>query len=236
MKYTIISDSSADMFTSDDGFFKSVPFKIITDQKEYTDTPELNVDEMISDLKSYKGQSKSSCPNCSDWSDTFGDSNRIICVAMTSALSGSYNTANLALNEHLNAFPEKKGFVIDTLSTGPENVLIIEKLKELIGSSNDIEKIKEKIDEYKQKTHLIFSLESLNNLANNGRVSQAVSKISGIFGIRVIGKASDMGTLEVTNKSRGADKAISIIFSNMLKTGYNGGKVRIHHCNNTKCS
>ena len=49
---------------------------------------------------------------------------------------------------------------------------------------------------------LIFVLQSLKNFANNGRVSPAVAKIAGIMGICIIGKASDVGTLEPIHKCR----------------------------------
>lgn len=232
MNYKIISDSSSDLLQLQDCAFESVPLKIITDENEYVDDASLNVDGMITDLQKYKGQSKSSCPNAEDWKNAFGENDGVFCVTITSGLSGSYNTANLALNEHLSKNPDKQGYVIDSLSAGPEVTMIVEKLQELISSNMDFKKIKEKILEYKNKTHLIFSLDSLRNLANNGRVSFAVAKVAGLLGIRVIGKASNEGTLEITDKARGSVKAIADIVKNMLKNGYEGGKVRIHHCRN----
>lgn len=232
MRYKIIADSSADLKIIPNIAFSSVPLKIITDKKEYTDNAELNTDIMIEDLKSYRGTSRSSCPNAEEWFDAFEDYDCVFCVTITSGLSGSCNAANIALNEYLTRFPERKGFVIDTLSTGPENVLIIEKLCELIQDGFEFEEIKEKIGEYMKSTHLIFCLESLRNLANNGRVHGAVAKITGILGIRVIGLASSVGTLEISSKARGGKKALEDIYKLMLKRGYSSGKVRIHHCQN----
>lgn len=233
MQYKIISDSSSDIFSLRDVAYSSVPLKVITDEKEYIDSASLNVDEMVADLKEYKGRSRSSCPNPEDWKKEFGDSDGIFCVAITSNLSGSYNSANIAVSEHLEANPDKKAFVIDTLSAGPEVALIVDKLRELIKSGIDFEEIKEKIIEYKTRTHLFFSLESLMNFANNGRVSMTVARFTGLLGIRAVGKASLEGTLEVTDKSRGEKNAIQTLFKNMLNAGYDGGKVRIHHCQNS---
>ncbi len=236
MRYKIISDSSSDLFSLNDTAFSSVPLKIITDEKEYVDTPDTNVDEMVSDLKKYSGVSRSSCPNTQDWKNSFEDYDGIFCVTITSGLSGSCNSANSALNDHLAKSPEKKGLVIDSLSAGPEIALIIEKLRDLIVSGISFEEIKAKITEYKAKTHLIFSLESLKNLANNGRCSMAAATFAGLLGIRAIGQASLQGTLELTDKVRGAKNAISTVFKNMLSNGYVGGKVRIHHCQNAEAA
>ena len=95
-----------------------------------------------------------------------------------------------------------------------------------------LDTIVEKIKEYQKHTHLAFSLECIRNLANNGRVNSAIAKIIGILGIRLVGKASNKGELEMTDKTRGSEKALGDVFKNMIKNGYNGGKVRIHHCEN----
>jgi DegV family protein with EDD domain len=206
--------------------------KIITADREFIDNESANVGEMTEYLKNYKGKSGSSCPNVGDWLDSFEDYDNIFCVTITSGLSGSYNSAKSAAEEYVASHPDRHVWVCDTLSVGPEAVLIIEKMRELILDGHDFDGIVEEIKKYQKKTHLIFALESLRNLANNGRVSPLVAKISGVLGIRVVGKASNEGTLEVTNKARGGTKALSSIVENMLSSGYIGGKLRIHHCAN----
>lgn len=233
MRYIIITDSSSDMLTLDCSCaYASVPLKILTDKKEYVDDTSLDVSEMISDLQKYKSVSRSSCPNFDDWKEKFEDYDGIFCVTITSGLSGSYNTAVQAMNEHLAEHPECRGAVLDSLSTGPENALIIKKLTKLIENGLSFDEIEREIREYMKRTHLIFCLDSLRNLANNGRVNKAVAKVVGLLGIRIIGKASNEGTLEITDKVRGAEKAYKEVYENMLKNGYDGGRVRIHHCCN----
>ncbi len=232
MNYRIITDSSSDMLSLESVDFTSVPLKIITSEKEYIDDESLDVSGMIEDLRTYSGRSSSSCPNVGDWLDSFEGAENVFCITITKNLSGSYNSASTAVNEFLSENEKRKGYVVDTLSVGPECCLIIQKIKELIESKIDFDAIVERINEYKKGTHLIFALESLRNLANNGRCSHAVAKISGMLGIRVIGKASSEGTLELTDKVRGIEKTLQTIVKNMQNIGYSGGKVRIHHCEN----
>ena len=75
-------------------------------------------------------------------------------------------------------------------------------------------------------------LESMKNLANNGRVSHIAAKAAGLLGIRVVGKASDKGDLEQLDKCRGQAKAVAAMAREMKALGYNGGKLRISHCFN----
>ncbi len=232
MNFKIIADSSADLKTFEGVPFASAPLKIITDEKEYIDDENLNVHEMLADLKKYKGRSRSSCPNSEEWLTSFGDAENVFCITITSGLSGSYNTACKAAKDYMTEHPDRKVHVIDSLTTGPESALIVEKLRELILAGESFESIVEKVTEYHKGTRLIFALESMHNLANNGRVSPIVAKVAGILGIRAVGRASDVGTLEMTGKSRGVQNTVADIVKNMISEGCTGGKVRIHHAEN----
>lgn len=226
----ICADSSCDITAIDGIDCNIASLKIVTAEREFIDNDDLNTEEMLSYLEKYKGSSKTSCPNTEDWLRAFGDADEIFAVTITSGLSGSYNSACCAAA----ALSEKnvKIHVVDTLSVGPESVLIIKKLTELISQGLDFEAIRSAITEYNKSTRLIFALESMHNLANNGRVSHITAKMAGLLGIRAIGRASDIGTLEMTDKVRGGDAAIKRIYENMLSEGYRGGAVRIHHVKN----
>jgi len=232
MNYKIIADSSSDVYSINEVPFCTVPLTIRTAEKEFTDSDDLNTVEMLEYLAAYKGKSSTACPSVGEWTEAFGDAENIFCVTITSNLSGSYNSARNAANDYMEKHPDRKVFVVDTLSTGSESALVIEKLRTLICEKHPFDAIVEKIKDYMKGTHLIFALESMHNLANNGRVSPLVAKFAGALGIRVIGKASDEGTLEITDKVRGAAKTIIQIVENMKKTGFNGIKARIHHCEN----
>ena len=231
--FKIVADSSADaIFHNSDIDFQSVPLKIITDTKEFTDTKELNVKAMVDFLESYRGKSSTACPSVVDYLDAFGDAENIICVAITATLSGSYNAACIAKDEYLEKHPNRRVHIINSLSAGPELKLIIEKAEELIKNGTDFDTICKTLDEYMKHTGLVFSLECLNNLARNGRCNPIIAKAAGLLGIRIVGKASDIGDLQPLDKPRGADRAYNKLFDRMLSEGYKGGKVRIDHCFN----
>ncbi|MBR5144276.1 MAG: DegV family protein [Clostridia bacterium] len=232
MGFKIVTDSSADIKELSGVAFDSVPLKIITDEREYVDDISLDVVGMLSDLKRYSGRSHTSCPSSGEYIEAFGDCENIFCITITSNLSGSCNAAHVAARTYLEEHPDRQVHIIDSLSTGPENALIIEKLRELILAGKDFETVKSEITEYHNHTRLIFALESMRNLANNGRVSPIVAKMAGLLGIRAIGRASDVGTLEMICKSRGPLNAANDILTNMIGDGYKGGRVKLHHANN----
>ncbi|MBQ7821817.1 MAG: DegV family protein [Clostridia bacterium] len=231
-KIKIVADSSGDLSSLPSVDFTSAPLKIITSEKQYVDNSELDVLEMVNDLQSYKGKSSSSCPNSEDWLAAFGDAEEIYCITITATLSGSYNAAMLAKKTYEEKYPERRVFVLNSLTAGPEIALLIYKIQELILEGNSYEDICDTVTNYCNNTALLFMLESMKNLANNGRVSPLVAKMAGLLGIRVVGKASAKGDLEPLNKCRGEKRAIEEIFTQMKSIGYKGGKVKIAHCFN----
>ena len=232
MNYKIICDSACDVLSYGRENYTTVPMKIVAGERQFIDNSELDVSEMMTFLEKYNGKSGSSCPNVQEWLDAFGDAENVFCVAMTSNLSGSCNSARMAVKQYIEAHPDRHATVFDSLSTGPENALIAEKIFELADSGASFDEICTKVEKYQKSTHLIFALESMHNLAANGRVSHVVAKIAGILGIRAIGIASDVGTLEMVAKPRGIKSTISEIFKIMQEKGFCGGRVKIHHSEN----
>jgi DegV family protein with EDD domain len=231
MKYKIVSDSSSNLFARDKVLYATTPLKIISSEKEYVDDAALNVRGMVDDLKTVKGVVRTSCPNTGEWIEAFEGADCVFAITITSNLSGCYNAAMLAKEQYIQEHPEVKIHVIDSYSTGGEMQLMIEKLEELMEEGKPFEEIAKEVEAYKDTTHLIFSLQSLTNLARNGRVNPAVAAIAGVLGIRIVGAATE-GVLDPKHKVRGEKKALATIYSDMKENGYNGGKVRINHCFN----
>ncbi len=229
MQYKIVADSSSNVRSLEGVNFANVPLKIITKEKEYVDDETLDLAQMAAELKAYKGTSGTSCPNVMEWLEAFGDADCVFAIAITSNLSGSCNAARQAAEEYMEEHPGKKVCVLDSLSAGPELRLIAEKIREFILAGMDYDEIEEKTREYMTHTHLLFTLQSLANLARNGRVNPAVAKIAGVLGIVIVGKASDVGTLQQMHKCRGEKRAIETLYKEMKANGYAGGRVRIGH-------
>ena len=232
MNYRIAADSSSNMFVLEGVDFAYAPLKIITKEKEYIDGPGLDIAAMVEDLRVYKGTSGSSCPNAHDWMESFGDADGVFAITISSSLSGSFNAARQAGEDYMADHPGRRVTVLDSLSAGPELRMIAEKVREGILAGKDFDAIETETRAYMARIQTLFTLQSLNNLARNGRVSPAVAKIAGVLGICVVGKASDEGTLQQLHKCRGEKRAIDALYAEMKNMGYAGGKVCMSHCLN----
>ncbi len=229
MNYKIVSDSSSNILAMEDPCFASVPMKVIA-EKEYVDNAQLDLAGMVEDLKNHKGKSGSSCPTVGEWLEAFGDADCVYGTTISKSLSGSYNSASQAAATYMEEHPGKKAYIFDSLAAGPQQAMIIDKIKELCEQGLDFDTVVEKVKDYHNHTHIIFCLESMMNLARNGRVPVAVAKIAGMLGIRVCGDVKG-GQITPVEKPRGAKKATQVLLQLMKERGfYDGALLRIAHC------
>ncbi len=232
MKTKIVVDSAASLYALSGVDFACVPLKIITDDAEYSDNGALDAVEMARTLRTYKGKTSTSCPNVGDWLAAYEGADEVYAITLTGTLSGSYNAAQLAAEEYQQENPGKRVFVLDSLSTGPEQYLLAEHLRDQLAAGMEFDTVCEEMLRYHKHTHLLFSLESLANLARNGRVKPAVAAVARMLGIRVIGQASEAGELDVLCKTRGEHGALERIVLELKEHGYTNGRVHISHCGN----
>ena len=229
MNYRIVADSSSNVLSMENPHYFSVPMKVRA-EKEYIDNEQLDVAQMVEDLRNHKGTSGSSCPNVGEWLDAFGDADFVFGTTMSKGLSGSYNAAVQAAETFMEENPGKKAYIFNTLSAGPQQMFLNEKVMELAEAGCDFETIREKAMEYYKNTHILFCLESMMNLARNGRTSMAVAKIAGMLGIRVCGDVK-AGMITPVHKPRGAKKTTETLVEMMKERGfYDGAQLRIAHC------
>ena len=229
MKFMIVADSSSNILTMEDPNYATVPMKIVA-AKEYVDNADLDLAGMVEDLKNHRGKSGSSCPNVGEWLEAFGDAECVFGITITKHLSGSYNAAKQAADTYMEEHPDRKVFIFDSLSTGPEMMMIVDKIRQCEAAGDDFETTKAKVLDYHNHNHTLFCLESMTNLARNGRVNPAVAKIAGMLGIRVAGDVKG-GEITPVHKPRGARKATQVLVQMIKERGFQDGNLlRVAHC------
>ncbi len=224
-----VADSACDLKEYPGICFETVPLSISTDERDYTDNEDLNVHEVLNYLEGYNDRSYTACPSIDAWLKAFEGADEIYCVTITSGLSGTFNGANIAREQYLEDHPDTKIYVVDSLSTGPGMVLLLEKLAELKSQGKSFEEVCTAIDKYRKRLKLYFSLSSLHNLAQNGRVNKLIASAIGFMNIKILGTASKEGTIEQVGKCRGNNRMIDKIIEQLKENGFTKGKIRICH-------
>jgi len=238
MTWKIVADSSCDIREGIESLpnlsFEIVPLKIRVGIQEFTDDCQLDLSDLKQALKGFDGPTSSACPSPDEWARAFGDADCSIAVTMTSALSGTFNSAVVGRRMALEKDPGKKILVLDTKSTAGQMVLVIQKVRELIARGLPFEEVAREAVAYNRSLRLLFTLSTFDNLVKNGRMNRLVGIVVSKLGIRIVAEASREGKIEVLYKIRGQSRALEGMVAEMKrqKPDLGEGEIIISHCDN----
>lgn len=208
-KFQIVVDSSSDIlsnhFNDDDVLLNIAPLSINVGEKEFVDDENLDIVEMLDAMHNYNDKSTSSCPSPGTFAEYFKQAEYTFCITMTSALSGTFNSANLAASTVAEA--GHKVHIIDSKLTAGILVLLADECYRLIKSGLSFEEIVPLIDDFNSKKDMLFVLDSFENLIKNGRMSRISGIIAGLLSIKPIACGLN-GEIKVIEKKRTATQAL----------------------------
>ena len=234
----IVSDTSCDLHSLEGGEgvfdFATIPFSIRIGDREYIDDENMPVEEMLTANENHAEMAQTSCPSPEDWREKFAPEGPALAFTISSALSGSYNSACTAKRMLQEEDPDKQIAVIDSKATGPEVAMLILKARELILAGKAFEAVEEALNREAEKIHTVFALASYHNLIKAGRVSRLIGFIAGRLGFWGIGIGSDEGEIAIRGKARGDRSMIRFLVDEMKKVGSKVNEIRISHCQNEK--
>ena len=236
----IVSDTSCDLHSLEGGEgvfdFETIPFTIRIGSREYVDNEDMPVEEMLTANENHSEMAQPSCPSPEDWRAKFAPEGPVVAFTISSALSGSYNSACTAKQMLQEENPGKQIAVIDSKATGPETAMLVLKAREMILAGKDFGDIEAALNREAEKIHTIFALASYHNLIKAGRVSRLIGFIAGHLGFWGIGIGSDEGEISIRGKARGDKSMIRFLTEEIKKIGPAGKEIRISHCLNEKCA
>ncbi len=234
----IVGDTSCDLFTLDGGEgvfdFATIPFTIRIGDKEYIDNENMSVEEMLTANENHADLAQTACPSPEDWREKFSAPGPVLAFTISSALSGSYNSACAARTMLQEEEPGKQIAVIDSKATGPEHAMLIMKARELILAGKSFEEIESALVLEAEKIHTVFALASYRNLIKAGRVSRLIGFIAGHLGFWGIGIGSETGEIAIRGKARGDKAMVRFMLDEIAKIGIAGKEILISHCQNIK--
>lgn len=222
--YEIVSDGSLDLGldrTNELGIHV-VPFYVSPDggENHQKEIIELDVRDFYQYLIDHPGVfPKTSMPSMQDYLDVFEKIAKtkkdIICLTISSKLSGSYNSAIAAKQIFEEEHADIKIALIDTtVVTGLQGMLLEEVVK-MKQNHLTFEQTIEKIEELKVTGRIFFTLGTMDYLVHGGRVGKLSGMAAGKLGIKPIITLKD-GELFNGGIARGRKKAVSKAISNLV--------------------
>lgn len=143
----------------------------------------------------------------------FKEGNDILYVHFSQAMSGTFNSMNIALEELAEKYPDRKFYTIDTKAITALSYLIIKEIGTLYKEGKSIEELlawaKENIDKYA----IYFYADDLKFFKLSGRVSGFSATMGNILGIHPIIHINQEGIMTNVAKSKGRITSLNKILS-----------------------
>lgn len=139
----------------------------------------------------------------------------ILHIALTSAVSGSCNSARMAAEELKEEFPERTITVVDTLVGTLCEGMVVEQVVRMRKAGKTLAEAAQWVRENIPHFCLYATVDDLKHLYRGGRVSKTTALFGTAIGIKPILKLNDDGNLVAVGKVRGRKQSIQALVQHM---------------------
>ena len=229
--YVIVTDSSADLTPAlvQKGGIEVFPLSFTIQEKtyhNYTDNREMSAGDFYGLIRSGV-RATTAAVNVADLTQGLEPILRsgkdVLILSFSSGLSATYQSGELAAAELREQFPERKIYVVDTLSASlGQGMLACLAAGEKAGGKS-IEQVRDWVEE--QKFHLChwFTVDDLNHLKRGGRVSAATALVGTMLSIKPVLHMDDEGHLISMGKARGRAASLKALVDKMEELAIDPG-------------
>ncbi|NCB62092.1 MAG: DegV family protein [Clostridia bacterium] len=229
--YVIVTDSSADLTpalvekTGVEVFPLSFTIKDKT-YHNYPDDREMSAKQFYSLVRAGE-RATTAAVNVADLTQGLEPIARsgkdILILSFSSGLSATYQSGELAAAELREQFPERKFYVVDTLSASLGQGMLVCLAAEQKANGKTIEEVRDWVEA--EKFHLChwFTVDDLNHLKRGGRVSAATALVGTMLSIKPVLHMDNEGHLISMGKARGRAASLKALVDKMQELAIEPG-------------
>lgn len=213
-KIKIITDSTADLPQElyDKYDIEVLPVVINFGEESYLDRIDINAEMLLKRMEQEKEFPTTGQIIPNRFIDCFNkyleQGYKIITILMSSAMSGTYQSACIAKN----TIESDDIFIVDSQNIAPALGILVLKACTLLEKRYDAEKIVNELEDDKYKVETRMCFESLDNLIKGGRISKTAGVVGTVLGVKLVLNIKD-GMMSVKDKVRGSKKAFKKIIA-----------------------
>ena len=209
-KIALITDSACDLDlnTLKENNINLLPLRIIYSNGDYRDRLDISPQEVYDNLE--KEVPKTSLPSAKETEETLNRLEQegythVICISISSGLSGSFNALRLALEDH----PKLTSFVYDSkILAYPQGEIVLEVAK-LIKEGKSYEEIIKEIPEIRKRVIGYFTINTLEYLKKGGRIGRLAGTVGELLNLKPIITTDEDGVYYNVAKVRGRKQSLS---------------------------
>jgi DegV family protein with EDD domain len=236
MSYRILCDSCTD-FTSElrsDTHFEIIPLTLHVGKYDIVDDLTFDQSDFLQKVSATSECARSSCPTPLVFYSHFCEADDIYIVTLSSHLSGSYNSGELAKKMYLEENPHKNIHVFDSKSASVGQTLIAICINNLASKNLPFDEVVRQTEAYIEEQSTKFVLETLENLRKNGRLSHLTYTIANVLNIKPVMTSTPQGEIDKLTQAHGMKKAIQKMAAAIAEDAINSKDkiLGIAHCGN----
>ena len=238
MDYKIIVDSCGELThkMKESGIYTSAPLSMQVDGDVVMDDETFDQADFLRRVAASPECPKSSCPSPEKYMELYsGEERRVYVVTLSSELSGSYNSAQLAAKLWKEEHGEdgRQIHVFNSRSASVGETLIACKVRECEEQGMTFEETVSETESYIEGQHTYFVLENLDTLRKNGRLTGIRSFVASALNIKPVMGSTPQGTICQLGQARGVKRALVKMTEQIVRDGKRTKEkvLAIAHCN-----
>ena len=155
----------------------------------------------------------------------------VLCLAFSSALSTTYQSAVIAANDLKEEYPDRTINVVDTRCAALGQGLLAWHACKRRDQGMRLEELTAWVEENKHHLAHWVTVDDLNHLKRGGRVSATTALVGGLLNIKPIIHVDNEGRLDTVSKVRGRKAAMELLANKVAETGegYDNETVFVAH-------
>lgn len=213
----ILVDSSSDYLVEEalNNNIEMIPISITVGECTYIDGQNITRNDFFELLINSREFPKTSQPSPQIFLDIFEDAKQkgddLIYIALSSGLSGTYQTAMMAKN----MVGYENIYIIDSLTATFAIKVMADHARALVGQGVSAPEIVSRIEALKSHVKVLAALDTLEYLAKGGRLNKGVAAIGNLANIKPVIALSGDGGISVLGKALGRNKAGSLVLQHL---------------------
>jgi len=186
--------------------WRLVPLYVRFGEETFREYVDISAEDFYRRLRASSQPPKSSQPSPADFEEVFGslsEYERILCVVLSSKISGTYESARLAAEP-----AGERVKVIDSGVTSGGTVILADAIQRRLDRGTEEKEIDALVDRFKRERGLLFTVDTLEYLIRGGRIGKAAGLAGQLLSVKPI-LVLDDGEVAPLKRVRGRRKAIA---------------------------
>lgn len=186
--------------------WRLVPLYVRFGDETFREYVDISAEEFYRRLRASSEPPKSSQPSPADFEavfDSLSEYERILCVVLSSKISGTYESARLAAES-----ARERVQVIDSGVTSGGTVILADAIQRRLDQETDEKEIDALVERFRRDRGLLFTVDTLEYLIRGGRIGKAAGLAGQLLSVKPI-LVLDDGEVAALKRVRGRKKAIA---------------------------